>query len=628
MVAGETQSKRRTMQVGISTARHLGVWVLWSFFLSVVAIAPAMATHDGDDEIHVASVPPGSDEIGHDTNLPAVLSAADVERYRQIFALQEDGDLHAAVHFIEALENTVLLGHVQAQKYLHPTAHRSTYMELKLWLDDYADHPQARRIYRLAMRRKPADYKAPRKPIRAARAAVTDDDVIVSSDYVSPRQRTRAQRRDLINLLTHIRKHIRRGELTHAREHMVGPKLNRIADEVEIDIVRAEIAHAFFIWGRDDDALAMAEQSVARSGGLAPLGYWTAGLAAYRQGDLETARRHFEGLALAPRGADSLIAGGAYWAARLNLMTRRPERVSRHLTIAADFSRTFYGLLANRALGQDVVFAWEPPPLTERDVDVVLRIPEVVRTIALAEVGQTGFAEMEMRRLRPETSPALAKAMLALATRIGLPASQLRVATTLATSDGRRHDGGLYPVPVWVPDSGYIVDRAVLFALMRQESAFNERAKSHAGARGLMQLMPRTASFIAGDSRIHKSRREFLYQPEFNIELGQQYVLHLLAAEGIANDLLLTIAAYNGGPGNLRKWLRRTEFRDDPLLFKEALPARETRLFIDHVFTNLWIYRARLGQMAPSLDALAGGVWPAYDPQEPAARSHFANAGN
>ena len=82
---------------------------------------------------------------------------------------------------------------------------------------------------------------------------------------------------------------------------------------------------------------------------------------------------------------------------------------------------------------------------------------------------------------------------------------------------------------------------------------------------------------------------------------------------------MLVIAAYNGGPGNLRKWLRRTEFNDDPLLFKEGLPARETRLFIEIVFTNLWIYRARLGQDAPSLDAIAGGRWPLYTPRDPSA---------
>jgi len=213
--------------------------------------------------------------------------------------------------------------------------------------------------------------------------------------------------------------------------------------------------------------------------------------------------------------------------------------------------------------------------------------------------------------------------MLALAARIGLPATQLRVAQSLAKKDGRRHDGGLYPLPLWKPESGYLVDRALLFALMRQESAFNVRAKSKAGARGLMQLMPRTASFIARDNRIHRSRREFLFQPEFNIELGQKYVLHLLANPNIADNLMLTIAAYNGGPGNLRKWMRRTEFNDDPLLFKESLPARETRLFIGSVFTNLWIYRARLGQDAPSLDAIAGGQWPLYKPRDPSAIAHL-----
>ncbi len=613
------------MRADFASARRLVILALWAFFVGIVGSLPAGAQDGG--EVRVAAVPPGSGEIGHEAALPRVLIDGDIALYRDIFTLQEDGDLHAAAHLIKQLENPVLLGHVQAQKYLHPTAHRSSFEELRLWLEDYADHPQARRIYRLAMRRKPADARAPHKPIPPMQMASNDDEP-EPTGYISPRKRSKAERRKLINLLVHIRNHLRRGELTHAREHLDGPKLNRLADDVELDIIRAEVAYAHFIRGHDEIALALGAASAERSDELAPLGSWAAGLAAYRMGDLEAARSHFEGLALATQGPSAMVAGGAFWAARLNLMTWRPERVSRHLRIAANYPRTFYGLLANRALAQTVEFAWEPPLLTDRDIDTVMRTSEVVRAIALAEVGETGFAEMEMRRLRPEASPALGKAMLALATRIGLPASQLRVARTLAAIDGRRHDGGLYPVPAWVPESGYIVDRAVLFALMRQESAFNERAKSYAGARGLMQLMPRTASFIARDNRIHQSRREFLYQPEFNIELGQKYVLHLLAAETIGNDLLLAVAAYNGGPGNLRKWLRRTAFNDDPLLFKETLPARETRLFIDHVFTNLWIYRARLGQSAPSLDALAGGRWPAYAPQDPAAVAYLTNAGN
>ena len=606
------------MRRGFAFAQRPRFGAAWAFFAGLLVCMAAPPVQANEHLLRLAAVPPGSSEIGHEANLPRILSNRDIALYQRIFASQEAGDLKPAAKLIIELENPVLLGHVQAQKYLHPTAHRSSFHELEDWLEDYAGHPQARRIYRLAMRRKPADHGAPNKPIAPLPAAESSEPP-APTGYISPRKRTRAARRELINLLVHIRKHLRRGLLTKALEHLSGPKLNRLADDVELDIIRAEVAYAHFIQGSDETALELGNQSAKRSGDYATLGYWAAGLAAYRLGDLEAARRQFEGLATAGRGPGPLIAGGAYWAARLNLITRRPKRVSRYLKIAAAHPRSFYGLLANRALGQEIEFAWEPPTLTEHDMKTVMGIPEAVRALALTEVGEIGLAEAEIRRLRPENNPALGRAMLALATRIGLPATQLRVARSLSAADGRRHDGGLYPLPVWTPENGFTVDRALLFALMRQESAFNVRAKSRAGARGLMQLMPRTASFVARDNRIHRSREEFLFRPEFNIELGQKYVLLLLSEKTIGNDLMLAIAAYNGGPGNLRKWLRRTDFDGDPLLFKEALPAGETRLFIERVFTNLWIYRARLGQDAPSLDAIAGGHWPVYTPRDPSA---------
>ena len=150
--------------------------------------------------------------------------------------------------------------------------------------------------------------------------------------------------------------------------------------------------------------------------------------------------------------------------------------------------------------------------------------------------------------------------------------------------------------------------------LIRQESRFNARAKSRVGARGLMQLMPRTASFIARDRRYHSSRRNKLYEPDINVELGQKYILHLL--EQVDGNVMYLVAAYNGGPGNLAKWRRRTKFNDEPLVFIERRPSRETRAFMRQVLTKLWIYRARLGQAAPSLDAIAAGGWPPYVPQD------------
>ena len=95
--------------------------------------------------------------------------------------------------------------------------------------------------------------------------------------------------------------------------------------------------------------------------------------------------------------------------------------------------------------------------------------------------------------------------------------------------------------------------------------------------------------------------------------LGQRYLRHLLDDRAVGSNLFRLAAAYNGGPGNLRRWWAGVEHRDDPLLFIEALPSYETRVFIERVLTNLWIYRHRLGQPTPSLEAVASGRWPVYE---------------
>jgi len=193
-----------------------------------------------------------------------------------------------------------------------------------------------------------------------------------------------------------------------------------------------------------------------------------------------------------------------------------------------------------------------------------------------------------------------------------LPATQLRMAHGVRSSDDQPYDLALFPMPPWQPAKGFTMDRALLFAFMRQESGFNARAKSPMGARGLMQLMPRTASFMAGDPSLHRDNKSKLYDPEFNLGLGQKYLGHLLQDDLIKGDLFHLAVAYNAGPGNLRKWLRKAEFEDDPLLFVESIPWLESRLFVERVLTNFWIYRERLREDSPSLDAAATGNWPIY----------------
>ncbi|MEH6545746.1 MAG: lytic transglycosylase domain-containing protein [Sneathiella sp.] len=147
---------------------------------------------------------------------------------------------------------------------------------------------------------------------------------------------------------------------------------------------------------------------------------------------------------------------------------------------------------------------------------------------------------------------------------------------------------------------------------MRQESGFYARAKSGVGAKGLMQLMPSTASYLSGDKSLRNRSNKKLFDPAYNLELGQQYLSYLMNIKDVDTNLFHMTAAYNGGPGNLKKWKARTQFMDDPLFFIEAMPSKETRNFIKRVLTNFWIYRHRLGQDLPGLDQMAIGEWPQY----------------
>ncbi len=229
------------------------------------------------------------------------------------------------------------------------------------------------------------------------------------------------------------------------------------------------------------------------------------------------------------------------------------------------------------------------------------------------EVGGYVQAERELKIHFYTPDPVEVRSILALADHATLPNLTLRTARIMRDRGGETVYGGLYPVPPWKPKNGFQIDRALVYAFMRQESAFNSRAKSSAGARGLMQLMPATASYMAnGKRRFRGSRRAHLYDPELNLSLGERYLKYLLGRKRVDGNLFLLAAAYNGGIGNMMKWERRMKTIDDPLLYIESIPSRETRIFIERVLANLWLYRLRLGQPTPSLDEVVAGRWPTY----------------
>ena len=149
--------------------------------------------------------------------------------------------------------------------------------------------------------------------------------------------------------------------------------------------------------------------------------------------------------------------------------------------------------------------------------------------------------------------------------------------------------------------------RSLLHAVIAAESGYDPRAVSPRGAMGLMQLMPATAKSVStGAAKAHR-----VLDPETNITLGQSYLRRLLGDATVGDNLIMLVASYNAGPGNAAKW-RRDVGGDDPLLFIESLPSRETRVFVESVLADLWIYRMRLGQSTASLAELASGRWPMY----------------
>ncbi|HEY0836045.1 MAG TPA: lytic transglycosylase domain-containing protein, partial [Azospirillum sp.] len=243
--------------------------------------------------------------------------------------------------------------------------------------------------------------------------------------------------------------------------------------------------------------------------------------------------------------------------------------------------------------------------------------PGGARAVALLQAGQKDMAEEELLRTHPRGNPLVEEALVILADRSGLPELALRVGNAVTGPDGAPYDAALFPLPHWAPRDGFNVDRALLFAVMRQESRFDRRMVSPAGATGLMQIMPATAAHVRernADIDEKDTARAALFDPANNMELGQRYLAEVMGMPEVGGNLFLLAAAYNAGPGNLLKWRREMDEVDDPLLFIESLPFWETRDYIEKVLANFWIYRLRLGQETTSLDAVAAGRWPVYMP--------------
>lgn len=546
-------------------------------------------------------------QLTEDSIEPAILSASDIDLYIRIFEVQEKGQWKKADSLISQLANPILMSYVQFQRYMHPTAYTSKYNELRDWLASYNDHPEANRVYKLALRRKPGNAAQPKRPLSKKYRPEPDR---ITNPHLSKKKRSSSQRKRVNQINRYAKSLLARERPTQTLNYIQQEDVDRDLTAVETDRIKTWIARQYFLERVPKKALPVAEDVINRSREALPLADWIAALSHWQLRNYESAAVHFEAFANAKYNNSASRSAGAYWAARAHLVTKNPVKVAKYLEIAADEPFTFYGVLANRQLGNDHAYDWSALKLTASGFRAVTEYPSVARAVALTQIGRGDLADAELRRIHGRVSANLDRDLLALAIALDLPAAQLQIAEY---SRGDGFEPGLFPLPKYQPADGFELDRALIYAFIRKESKFDPNAKSWAGARGLMQLMPRTASSLAKDNSLRSSNADKLFDPSFNLKLGQDYLQQLLRRGDPSGNLYALAVAYNGGPGNLRKWTKELKTdSSDPLFFIESIPSGETRAFIEQVLTNLWIYRNRLGQSAPTLEAAAGGKWPIY----------------
>jgi len=284
---------------------------------------------------------------------------------------------------------------------------------------------------------------------------------------------------------------------------------------------------------------------------------------------------------------------GFYWAGLAAERAKDNVSAGRYLEMAAKYPDYFYGQLALERLGRPLPnFPAAPsavPTQAERVAFNTSPLTAAVREVARESDWRTAirfFREIADRAQTPGQHKLVAELAQALGRRdLGVITGQA------AGADGFLDFQSIAFPRIPVP-AGYSQNWTMIHALIRQESQFAQNAVSHAGARGLMQLMPGTAREQAGKIGLSYSPDSLMGDPNYNIQLGSGYFVRMMSYYN--GSYPLAIAAYNAGPGNVNKWLAAN---GDPrsgaiswVDWIERIPLYETKNYVQRVIENAVVY--------------------------------------
>ena len=523
-----------------------------------------------------------------------ILSEKDENLYRKIFYYQEIGNLEKSNKLIPKVANKLLMGNVLSQKYLHPTAWRSSYSELSNWLKYYNDHPAATRIKWLSNKRKPKNAKSAKSPKKGYLNGVGLSKPQSFRATIPESWKGRKSPKQTAYVALLVRKSIRKKHPTGALDILSKKKFTNYLTKSEEAHLRGEISHAYFIFGYDDKAIVTARTAISKSPKTAYSAYWSGGLAAWRSKRYELSAIFFKTLADLNNAPEVLKSGAAFWAQRALLILNKPKEALEYLEISTENINNFYGIIGLESKGQDIKIDFSLPKISDKFFEWIKLKKGGRRSLALLQIGNWTEAGRELRYLYEECPEDLKLDMMVFAANYNMPSLSFRLADLHRKETGKNLYGALFPLIN--SNFEFIVEETLLLSIIRKESGFYPLAKSRAKAIGLMQLLPSTAAFISKDRKYRGRNKHYLFDPEKNLLLGQDYINYLFSEPHIKGSLIKMLAAYNAGPGNLRKWLNQINHQGDIFLLIESIPSRETRSYIKGVLYYMYIYKKRLGE--------------------------------
>jgi len=364
--------------------------------------------------------------------------------------------------------------------------------------------------------------------------------------------------------------------------------------------MRADLARADLRAGNFARAYRLAAGNHLREGTSYSDLEWLAGYAALRQGNAAQALAHFKALEAAVKSPISMGRAG-YWQGRAHELAGNAAAAQAAYAMAARYQTSYYGLLAAERAGLP-----PDPALTGTQQlpdwrEAAFTTSSVFQAAVLLRAAGSGVLAKRFFLHLGETQSDTDLARLA---RLALEWNDAPLALAIAKAAA---DRGLELVPAYYPLSGMEkldlgIPPELLLAITRRESEFDPAVISHAGARGLMQVMPATGRETAARLGLPFSLDRLLSDGEFNSRLGAAYIAGLI--EEFGPGLALVAAGYNAGPGRPRRWMgERGDPRNgsvDVIDWVEMIPFDETRNYVMRVSESVAVYRARLsGVSAP-----------------------------